>query len=148
MKIEIDKEPPLKFDSEPKLLLQPYSFYVNCMKEEFLFAGKMHALLFRQWKNRVKGRDWYDFEWFVRRGTKLNLAHLKERCVESGHWEKAEIFDAGALLTILKNRIQQLDIDLAKEDIQRFVQNPAELKIWSKQYFLDVMQHIQWDDEM
>lgn len=143
VKIEIDKEPPLKFESEPKLLLQPYSFYVNCMKEEFLFAGKMHALLFRQWKNRVKGRDWYDFEWFVRRGTQLNLDHLKERSVESGHWDKEKVFDYGALLSILKSRILHLDIELAKADIQRFIQNPMELKIWTRQYFLDVMEQIQ-----
>ena len=67
IKFEVDTDPPLGFATEEKLLIQPYSFYVKCFSLPDLFAGKMHALLFRKWKNRVKGRDWFDFEWYVRR---------------------------------------------------------------------------------
>lgn len=62
IKIEVDIEPPLGFKTEEKLLLKPYSFYVKCFTISDLFAGKMHALLFRKWKDNVKGRDWYDME--------------------------------------------------------------------------------------
>ncbi len=138
IKVEIDRHPPLKFEYEPKLLLRPYSFYVNCMKEEFLFAGKMHAVLFRQWKNRVKGRDWYDFEWFVKRGTPLDLTHLYERSVESGHWQPGTSLDRETLLRVLKKRISTLDVQSAKNDIQRFIDDPKEINIWSKDYFIDL----------
>ena len=134
----------MKFESEPKLLLRPYSFYVNCMKEEFLFAGKMHAVLLRQWKTRVKGRDWYDLEWFIKRGTPLNLEHLKERSVESGNWERKRDLNAGTFLKLLHEKIDKLDLKLAKDDIQRFIYNPDEVKIWSKDYFKNLGAFIQF----
>ena len=79
IKIEVDTDPPLKFSTEQKLLLLPISFMTRCFTLPDLFAGKMHALVFRTWKNRVKGRDWYDFEFYVRRGVPLNYTHLRER---------------------------------------------------------------------
>lgn len=60
IKIEVDTQPPLNFGTEQKLLLQPHSFMTRCFTLPDLFAGKMHALVYRGWKNRVKGRDWYD----------------------------------------------------------------------------------------
>jgi predicted nucleotidyltransferase component of viral defense system len=76
IKIEVDTHPPPDFSTEYKLLLLPFSFMTRCYALPDLFAGKMHAFLFRAWKNRVKGRDWYDFEWYVRNGTALNFNHL------------------------------------------------------------------------
>lgn len=67
IKIEVDRQPPLGFTTEMKLLTRPFSFYVKCFDKPSLFAGKMHALLFRKWKNRVKGRDWYDLEWYIKK---------------------------------------------------------------------------------
>ena len=69
IKIEVDTQPPLLFSTEQKLLLRPISFMTRCFALPDLFAGKMHALAFRSWKTRVKGRDWYDFEWYVRQGS-------------------------------------------------------------------------------
>jgi predicted nucleotidyltransferase component of viral defense system len=80
IKIEVDTCPPLKFNTEQKLLLLPHSFMTRCFTLPNLFAGKMHALVYRAWKNRVKGRDWFDFEWYVRNNVNLNFSHLKERC--------------------------------------------------------------------
>ena len=68
IQFEVDTLPPSEFSTEEKLLLEPLSFYVKCFGLPDLFAGKMHALLFRNWKSRVKGRDWYDFEWYVKKG--------------------------------------------------------------------------------
>ena len=65
IKIEVDTCPPLNFSTEQKLSLLPFSFMTRCFTLPDLFAGKMHALVYRAWKNRVKGRDWYDFEWYV-----------------------------------------------------------------------------------
>lgn len=56
-----------------------------------LFAGKMHALLFRNWKGRVKGRDWFDFEWYVRNGTPMNLSHFIIRSRQSGNLQEEHL---------------------------------------------------------
>jgi len=82
IKLEVDRQPPLRFETEEKLLIKPFSFYVKCFTKSNLFAGKMHALLFRKWKNRVKGRDWYDLEWYTRKGVPLNLDHFLERKIQ------------------------------------------------------------------
>jgi hypothetical protein len=88
IKIEVDREPPLGFETEDKLLLKPFSFYVKCLTLPNLFAGKMHALLFRKWGENVKGRDWYDMEWYIKKGTSLNLNHFLIRAIDSGDWHK------------------------------------------------------------
>lgn len=79
IKIEVDTMPPLGFLTEEKLLLKPFSFYTKCFTLPDLFAGKMHALLFRKWGVRVKGRDWFDMEWYIRKGIPLNLEHFLTR---------------------------------------------------------------------
>lgn len=84
VKIEVDRRPPLDFETEEKLLLRPISFYVKCFTLPNLFAGKMHALLFRKWGTNVKGRDWYDVEWYIRKGVALNLTHFASRANDSG----------------------------------------------------------------
>jgi hypothetical protein len=84
IKIEVDFKPPSGFGTEHKFLLLPFSFMVRCYNLPDLYAGKMHALLFRSWKSRVKGRDWYDFEWYVRNNTALNFEHLGQRTNQLG----------------------------------------------------------------
>lgn len=135
IKFEVDKKPPLGFKTEEKLLLQPFSFYVKCFTIEDLYAGKMHALLFRNWKQRVKGRDWYDFEWYIKNNCKLNLDHLTIRARESGNLEINESFTEKSLKELLFEKITYLDIKSAKSDIQRFIKPDNRLDIWSKEYF-------------
>ncbi|MBK7314430.1 MAG: nucleotidyl transferase AbiEii/AbiGii toxin family protein [Burkholderiales bacterium] len=141
IKFEVDTDPPQLFLSEQKLLLQPYSFYVNCFALPDLYAGKMHALLFRKWKNRVKGRDWFDFEWYVRRSVTLNLSHFAERARQSGHWQ-GEALGQEEFLAMLQDRIASLDIASARSDVLPFVREPAGLEIWSKDYFAQLAQRI------
>ena len=134
IKIEVDTMPPLQFETEQRLLLQPFSFMVRCFTLPCLFAGKMHALLFRQWKNRVKGRDWYDFEWYVRSAVPLNFAHLQARVKEFNSMD----IDRAQFQTMLKERLSQTDIRQVKADVLPFVQNPRELDIWSNDYFVQL----------
>ena len=86
IKIEIDTKPPLGFSTEEKLLIRPFSFYTKCFTLSDLFAGKMHVLLFRKWGNRVKGRDWFDMEWYIRKNVPLHLNHFRIRAMDSGDW--------------------------------------------------------------
>lgn len=138
IKFEVDTEPPGGFSTDEKLLIQPYSFYVKCYALPDLYAGKMHALLFRRWQQRVKGRDWFDFEWYVRSATPLHLAHFEERARQSGDWQ-GDALTVEEFRELLTTRIQLLDIALAKEDVRPFLRTPSALDIWSHTYFLDLM---------
>ena len=141
IKLEIDTQPPLGFATEQRLLTKPFSFYVNCLTLPDLFAGKMHALLYRKWGNRVKGRDWYDLEWYVRRGTPLNLAHLQLRAFESGDRPNVELSKA-QLVELLLQKIELVNFDQAKADIARFIPDSKRLSLWSPTYFRDLVQHL------
>jgi len=143
IKFEVDTEPPQGFLSEQKLLLQPYSFHVNCFALPYLYAGKMHALLFRKWKNRVKGRDWFDFEWYVRQSATLNLNHFAQRAKQSGHWH-SDALGQEQFLAMLKVRIDQLDVESARNDVLPFIREPTGLAIWSKDYFAQLAQRIRF----
>lgn len=140
IKLEVDVLPPLSFQTENKLVLKPFSFYVNCLRIEDLFAGKMHALLFRQWKTRVKGRDWFDLEWYIRKNVSLSLTHFSVRAIESGDLEKEAT--PADLMELLRQKIESLNFDRVKEDVIPFIPDPKVLDIWSKVYFLDLIRII------
>ena len=141
IKLEVDTLPPLGFATEEKLLLQPFSFYVKCFSLPDLFAGKLHALLFRQWKNRVKGRDWFDFEWHVRHKVAPNLEHFARRAYESGAIRQDTVSKV-ELNTLLQQRIQVVDFDSAKQDVEKFISDAKALKIWSREYFLHLTEQL------
>jgi predicted nucleotidyltransferase component of viral defense system len=144
IKIEIDRIPPLGFDTEEKLLVRPFSFYVNCFSLPSLFAGKLHALLFRKWKNRVKGRDWYDMEWYIRKGIPLNTQHFLNRALETKDW-KEETITNEQILQLLTEKINNVSFEAVKEDVQRFIPNDEKLKIWSANYFKDLIQKMKFE---
>ena len=135
VKMEIDVDPPLKFHTETKLLLEPIPFSVHSFTLPGLFAGKLHALLCRAWKNRVKGRDWSDFVWYIGKKVKPDLFHLQERLIQTGHWPRDKILDSNQLKTLLLERIQQIDFDQAKKDVLPFVVDPTSVALWSKEFF-------------
>lgn len=137
IKLEVDREPPLGFETEEKLLLRPFSFYVKCFTLPDLFAGKMHALLFRKWGHRVKGRDWYDLEWYIRKGVSLHLPHFLLRAQDSGDWTEPSITQK-QVVDLLKERANSVSFKAIREDIRRFVPDEKVLTIWSPQYFSDL----------
>lgn len=141
IKLEVDKAPPPGFETEEKLLLRPFSFYVKCFTLPDLFAGKMHALLFRKWKQRVKGRDWYDLEWYIRKNIPVNLHHFMLRARDTGDW-KTDSISREELVRLLKEKSDQVSFSQVKEDIVRFIPDPSVLDIWSAQYFKDLAEKI------
>jgi len=141
IKIEVDREPPLGFETEDKLLLKPFSFYVKCLTLPNLFAGKMHALLFRKWGENVKGRDWYDMEWYIRKGIPLNLDHFLMRARDSRDWQKDTISET-EFRELLKKKIDTVKMNYVINDIKRFIRNADALAIWSPNYFHDLVNRL------
>lgn len=142
IKIEVDTAPPLGFRTEQRLLLLPRSFMTNCYVLPDLFAGKMHALVYRAWKNRVKGRDWYDFEWYVRHGVPLGFTHLCERISQFN----GEVLAREAFLDKLKERLATVNISQVKNDVLPFVKNPKELDVWSNDYFIQLADMMKFEE--
>lgn len=141
IKFEVDTDPPPGFSTEERLLVQPYSFYAKCYALPDLHAGKLHALLFRKWKNRVKGRDWFDFEWYMRHAVPLHLPHLEQRARQSGDWQGPAMTPAD-LQDLLRQRIESLDIEQAKADVRPFLRDASALDIWSSRYFRDLSSRV------
>ena len=135
IKLEVDINPPLKFETSTHTMLLPTTFNIVAMTLPSLFAGKLHALLFRNWKTRVKGRDWYDFEWYIKRGVKVDLEHLKQRMVESGDFDKNDDLTLDILKELLHNKIDTLDIQKAKDEVRVFLNSNNSLEFWSRDYF-------------
>jgi predicted nucleotidyltransferase component of viral defense system len=142
IKIEVDTDPPPGFDTESGFLLQPIPFSVRVFTLPDLFAGKMHAILCRRWKTRVKGRDWYDLVWFAANHPQLHLSHLEQRMVQSGHLKRNEHLTRETFTGFLSKAIETLNVDQARREVEPFVKNPEGLKVWSKQFFHDVSRRI------
>lgn len=135
VKIELDIDPPLDFETEQKILFKPFSFMARCVTLPDLFAGKMHALVYRNWQTRVKGRDWYDFEWYVGNRVPLDFAHLQRRIQEFNGLDITK----QEFLSALKERLATTDMNMVKQDVLRFLRtDPHSLDIWSNDYFLQL----------
>ena len=145
IKIEVDRQPPLNFKTEEKLLLRPFSFYVKCYTKPSLFAGKMHALLFRKWKHRVKGRDWYDLEWYIKKGIPLDVNHFLTRAKDTNDWKEDSISNE-QIIELLDAKIKSVSFSSIKEDVVRFIKNDDELNIWGTEYFKNLIEKIKFEN--
>ncbi len=144
IKLEIDIDPPSGFTTEVRYLTKPIPFSVRTYVPEDLFAGKMHAVLCRPYKVRVKGRDWYDFIWYINKGFRLNLAHLEKRLRQSNHYLQEKSLTKEVFLDLLKEKTYALNVSAAKEDIRRFIRDPREVDGWSIEFFLSLLSRIQF----
>ena len=142
IKIEIDNDPPADFKTETRYLLHPIPFAVRVYALPDLFAGKMHAVLLRNWKSRVKGRDWYDLVWYTANHPELHLKHLETRMVQTDDWEDNQELTENIFQELLIDRINMLEIDEVKKEVEPFVKQPESLSIWSKDFFLSLVKRI------
>ncbi len=142
IRLEVDTDPPPGFSTEVRYLLRPVPFALRTFSLPDLFAGKMHAVLCRQWKSRVKGRDWYDLVWFAAHHPELHLLHLELRMRQTGHWEGPAPLTEAELRKRIALRIDSVDIGEIRREAEPFVKDPGALAIWSKEFFLDVTSRI------
>lgn len=143
IKLEVDTDPPGGFETESRVVLLPTPFAVRVFSLPDLFAGKMHALLCRKWKTRVKGRDWYDLVWYLGRHPRLRLSHLESRMRCSGDWTEDAPMSRGRLLERLRAAIRQLNVTQARQETDRFVREKSSLELWSREFFLEIVDRIE-----
>jgi predicted nucleotidyltransferase component of viral defense system len=141
IKFEVSVDPPGLFATEARHVLEPVPFFVKAFTPGSLFAGKVHALFTCRWANRAKGRDWYDFAFFVSRGIPLNVRHLEARLRKSEHWTVG-VIDVTAIQGMMSDAIENVNLDAAKEEVRRFLADPRAVDVWSKEFFRDLAQRI------
>ncbi|PWU18257.1 MAG: hypothetical protein C5B49_07495 [Bdellovibrio sp.] len=143
IKFEVDTDPVTGFEFETRYLLQPIGFPVISLKKPDLFAGKLHALLFRQWKNRVKGRDYYDYFWYLKNAVPVRLSYLRDKAVQSGHTQAANLKNAVQLRDAIQKRVEAVDFEKAKDDVRPFIKDENELAFWNRDFFKQITEKIE-----
>ena len=143
IRIELDTDPPSLAAYEVLTLLTPIPFQVRLFDLPCLFAGKLHAVLCRDWKSRVKGRDFSDFIWYLGRRIPCNVCHLQARMTQTGHWQQSRELDISQLRQLLRQRFQQVDFDQAKRDVRPFIRDEDELELWDSAFFQSLVERIE-----
>ncbi len=135
IKFEVDTDPPSGAGYEVRYRLGPIPYSVRVFDPPSLFAGKIHALLCRNWKQRIKGRDFYDFVWYLSRKVPVNIAHLESRMRQSGHWSGDGSIDCAGLLGLLDERFASVDFEQAKADVLPYISDSRALELWGRDFF-------------
>lgn len=138
IKFEIDTMPPGLATYETKYRMLPTTYSVKLYNEASLFSGKIHAVICRSWKSRVKGRDLYDYVFYLSRKTKYNLPHLREKLIESNYIDGDKMIANDDVKNMLISRFDEIDFSAAKDDVIPFIKDISELDIWSKEFFVAI----------
>jgi len=145
IKFEIDVNPPLFATTEIKYRLLPFPYQVRVYDKKSLFAGKIHAVIARSWKNRVKGRDLYDYIYYLSLNTGVNLKHLEARLKQTKTIEDDVVLTKRLLIEILEKRFENIDYEKAKLDVRPFIKDHDRLELWSNDFFKSITQEIKID---
>ena len=136
IKLEVDTNPPAGAALETRYITFPMTAAVTAMDLSSGFGSKCHALLCRSY---VKGRDWYDFLWYVSREVVPNLQLLANALDQQGLWSGQKLDVTGEwFLDAMKNQIEEIDWLTARKDVERFVvsREQGSLEAWSRDLFL------------
>jgi len=136
IKVEIDVNPPAGGLEKLSVFRMVFMFYIHHYDLKSLFAGKVHALLCRKY---TKGRDWYDLLWYLTSFKNLepNFIMLNNAIKQTTpgsekitphNWKKK-----------LKEKVMRINIDKARNDVKRFLEDPAESVLLSKKNLLAIL---------
>lgn len=143
IKFEIDVEPATSFDTEIKTILLPSPYAVKTLTLPSLFAGKMHAALLRNWKQRVKGRDFYDVQWYLARNIPLKKKYLEEKMKTSKALK--EPLTKELLISLFKKRADSVNWEQAQQDVLGFIKDKNQIRLWSAAFFKEMIEKISFE---
>ena len=143
IKFEVDTNPPASANYEIKFGLLPSPYQVRLYDLPSLFAGKIHACLCRNWQARVKGRDFYDYVFFLSIGAKVNLTNLKAKLVQSQFIDENFDLTIENLKAMLNKRFDHINYEQAKEDVLPFIKDKSKLVLWSTDFFKEITKNLQ-----
>ena len=145
IKFEVDINPPIgaKYDIKYKLLPSPHQ--VRLYDESSLFAGKIHAILCRNWQYRTKGRDLYDYIFYSSHNTKVNIELIREKLIASDVLKQDSEFNIENLKQLLYKKFKEIDYTNAKEDVITFIEDKESLNLWSEEFFIEITNNLEGD---
>lgn len=142
IKFEIDTAPPDGASYEKKYQLLPAPYEINMYDEASLFAGKIHAVICRNWENRVKGRDLYDYIFYMSKESPVNLTHLRARLIDSRFITQDDSCNLNDVKIMLKNKFDTIDYNQAREDVIPFIKDPSKMDLWSSDFFKQITDNL------
>ena len=142
IRLEVDTDPPGGFETETRYILQPIPFFVRVYCLPDLFAGKIHAVLCRRWKTRVKGRDWYDLAWYLGRFPEVRIRHLEARMRQSGDYQDDDPLTHDKLRHLLQQAIDNLHVEQVRQEVTPFIRDKRALDVWSQDFFSQTIKRI------
>lgn len=146
IKLEVDTNQYEDAKYETLYLLKPYPSAIKIYDKGTLFAGKLDALLTRNWKNRVKGRDFYDYVFYLSNKYPLNSDHLKSRLIKSGLISNETKLDDAILKELLLKRFDSVDYDSCKKDVLPFISDDRVIELWSKEFFSSITSNYEFNN--
>ena len=143
IKFEIDTDNPSGGNTEVKYKMLPAPYEIRVFDEATLFAGKIHAILCRNYKNNVKGRDYYDYLFYIGKGSKFNIKYLENKLKNTGGIiNNQETLTLDRVNELLKAKFASINYELAKEDVSNFIKDKESLKFWKKELFLQTIDEL------
>lgn len=142
IKFEVDVNPPSGATYEDQYKLLPSPHQIKLYDKESLFAGKIHAILCRSWNNRIKGRDLYDYIFFLANDTKVNLELVKNKLIASNYLDSNSNFDINTLKQLLIKKFKEIDYQAAKEDVIPFIKDVDSLDMWNSDFFISITENL------
>ncbi len=138
IKFEVDVNPPAYATFEHKYRLLPVPYEVKMYDMPSLFAGKIHAVICRAWQSRIKGRDLYDYVFYLSRGAAVNQKHLRERLIDSQYITADSDCSLNEIKKMLTERFNSIDYLQARRDVEPFIHDTSVLEIWSSEFFKQI----------
>ena len=143
IEFEVDVNPPSGATYEFKYKLLPSPHQVRLYDEASQFAGKIHAILCRNWNYRTKGRDLYDYIFYLSKETKVNSKLIKSKLVESEAISADSEFNVDILKEMLNNKFKEINYTAAKEDVVAFIEDTDSLNLWNADFFMDITKRLE-----
>jgi len=142
VKFEVDVHPALGGSYEEKYRLIPSPYSLKTFDAPSLFAGKIHAVLCRRWKSRVKGRDLFDYVFYLLKNTPVNLVYLENKLKQSRELDENARLTLEDLKALLNQRFAAIDFEAAKKDVTDFLSDISSLKLWKEEFFSSITENL------
>ena len=142
IKFEVDVNPTEGATYEFKYKLLPSPHQVRLYDEPSQFAGKIHAILCRNWSYRIKGRDLYDYIFYLAKNTKVNLELIKSKLLASKVITEDTDFNIEILKDLLNKRFKEINYNKAKEDVIAFIEDKDSLNLWNSDFFIEISKNL------
>ena len=140
IKFEIDTDNPGGGITEFKYKMLPTPYEVQIFDEPTLFAGKIHAIICRSYKYHVKGRDYYDYLFYIGKGSKINIKYLENKLKNTGGIiDDNKPLSLEKIKELLRNKFESVDYESAKEDVLAFIKDKESLRLWGRDLFLSTL---------